>query len=355
MIDLDNPQTLKKNDRGEMGLRLSELPLQCRTAWQIAQEWSPPAEYREVDSAIILGMGGSAIGGDLLRGLVSDSCPLPIFLLRDYSLPHFAGSRTLVIASSFSGDTEETLFAFQQALQRDCKTLAISTGGRLAQLAEGSAVPLLTFNYPPPPRAATGFSLVLLLGVFYHLGLIPDPSPDLEEGIALLESGISQFREEVPTSQNPAKQLAEKIQGRIPVFWGAEHLHPVARRWKTQANENSKLAAFFEALPEIHHNAVVGLRFPTDLAQKIFVVVLTSNLLHPRNLLRVQVTAEVLAKEKIPYQVIEVLGETRLAEVLWGVLLGDYVSLYLAARNGVDPSEIEVISQIKKRMAEGWR
>lgn len=354
MIDLDDLQALKKNDPGEMGLRLSELPLQCRTAWQIAKEWSPHADYREVDSAVILGMGGSAIGGDLLRGLVSDSCPLPIFLLRDYSLPRFVGPHTLVIASSFSGDTEETLFAFQQAMPSGAKLLAITTGGKLAQLAEEDEIPLLTFNYPPPPRGATGFSLVLLLGVFSRLGFIPDPSPDLEEGIALLENGISQFREEVPTAQNLAKQLAGKIQGRIPVIWGAEHLYPVARRWKTQSNENSKLATFFEPIPEIHHNAVVGLRFPSDLAQKIFVVVLTSNLLHPRNLLRGKVSAEILDQEKVPHLVIEVKGESRLAQVLWGVLLGDYVSLYLATLHGVDPSEIEVISHIKKRMAQGW-
>lgn len=353
-MDLDDRKSLQDNDPAGMGVRLSELPIQCRTAWQITEQWVPPEEYRDVESAVILGMGGSAIGGDLLRALVAAACQVPIHLLRDYPLPRFVGPRTLVIASSFSGDTEETLFAFQEALQRGAKVLAITTGGKLAQLAEGAGIPLLTFNYPPPPRGATGFSLVLLLGVFYHLGLIPDPASDLEEGIALLENGISQFREEVLTAQNMAKQLAGKVHNRIAVIWGAEHLDPVARRWKTQFNENSKQAAVFEAIPEIHHNAVVGLRFPPHLAENIFIVLLTSALHHPRNLLRVKVTSEVLSEQDVPHQVVPVQGESHLAQALWGVLLGDYTSLYLAALNGVDPSEIEVIGHIKKRMAQGW-
>lgn len=355
MIDLDNVQALKANDPKGVGNHIAYLPTQCRKAWQLVQAWSPPAGYRDVDAVVILGMGGSAIGGDVLRGIVADSCPVPILPHRDYPLPRFVDERTLVIASSYSGNTEETLFGFQEAVQRGAKVLAVTTDGRLAELSRSLPVPLLTFDYLSPPREALGFSLILLLGVLFRLGFAPNPQPDLDEAVALLEEQVARFREEIPTAQNLAKQLALKIHGRIPVIWGAQHLYPVARRWKTQFNENSKAFAIFEAVPEIHHNAVVSLEYPPDLAERVFFILLASSLYHPRNLLRMKITSEILDQKSIPHQTVEVEGETLLSQALSTILLGDYASLYLAALHGVDAAVTEIIDHIKGRMAQGWQ
>lgn len=348
MIDLDDVAALERNDPQGMGERIGELPWQCRQAWEIIESRPIPADYAQADSVVILGMGGSAIGGDLVRTLVRDLCPVPIFVNRGYDLPRFVGQSTLVIASSYSGNTEETLAAFREASRRGAKLLALTTDGKLAQMAEN----LLTFSYVSQPRAALGFSLIMLLGILAKLGFVPDPRPDLEEAIEVVEGLGSEIREEVPTSQNPAKRLARLLQGKLPVVYGAQHLAPVAHRWKTQLNENGKCFAFFEVLPELHHNTVEAFPYPAELAEKGVILLLASRLYHPRNILRFQVTEEMLDRYGIPHWSMEAQGESLLSQVLSTIHFGDYVTLYLAALRGVNPSSVDTITYLKKRLAQ---
>lgn len=348
MIDLDDVAALKRNDPQGMGERIGELSWQCRQAWEIIESRPIPADYAQADSVVILGMGGSAIGGDLVRTLVRGLCPVPIFVNRGYDLPRFVGQNTLVIASSYSGNTEETLAAFREASRRGAKLLALTTDGKLAQMAEN----LLTFSYVSQPRAALGFSLIMLLGILAKLGFVPDPRPDLEEAIEVVEGLGSEIREEVPTSQNPAKRLARLLQGKLPVVYGAQHLAPVAHRWKTQFNENGKCFAFFEVLPELHHNTVEAFPYPAELAEKGVILLLTSRLYHPRNILRFQVTEEMLDRYGIPHWSMEAQGESLLSQVLSTIHFGDYVTLYLAALRGVNPSSVDTITYLKKRLAQ---
>lgn len=347
MIDLDDVDALKRNDPQDMGERIAELPWQCRQAWEIIEGQRFPTDFAQVDSVVILGMGGSAIGGDLVGALVRDLCPVPIFVNRGYDLPRFVGQDTLVIASSYSGNTEETLAAFREAQRRGAKLLALTTDGQLAQLAENP----LTFSYIAQPRAALGFSLIMLLGILAKLRFVPEPTPDLEEAIEVVEGLGDEVREEVPTSQNPAKRLALLIQGKLPVTYGAQHLAPVARRWKTQFNENGKCFAFFEALPELHHNTVEAFPYPAELEDTGVILLLTSSLYHPRNTLRLQVTEEMLNRYGIPHWSMEAQGRSPLSQVLSTIHFGDYVSLYLAALRGVDPSSVETIAYLKERLA----
>ncbi len=358
MIDLDNWALFREIDPDDMLGRITELPQQCRHAWANVQSLELPPEYRQVNRIVVLGMGGSAIGGDLLRALAEPECAVPIVTNRDYTLPAFVNAETLVIASSYSGNTEETLSAFAQARERGAKLLAITTDGKLAQRAQELGVPLLTFRYQSQPRAALGYSLVSLIGVIQKLGFIGDKEADLEEAVVVMESLQEEIRETVPCSlpspvtENPAKQLAKRLYGHLPVIYGSGYLAEVAHRWKTQFNENAKSWSFFEPLPELNHNAVVGYQFPEELAERILVVMLVSSLDHSRNKARFQVTQEILAQRGIAYETIEAHGGSPLAQMLSAIHFGDYVSYYLALLYEVDPTPVKTINYLKERLAQ---
>ena len=352
MIDLDNWALFHEIDPDDMLSRIAGLPQQCHDAWANVQSLELPPEYRQVNKIVVLGMGGSAIGGDLLRALAESECAVPIAINRDYTVPAFVNAETLVIASSYSGNTEETLSAFKEAGKRGAALLAITTGGKLAQQARESGLPLLTFCYKSQPRAALGYSLVSLIGVVQKLSLIASKAADLEEAVVVMEALQKEIKETVTVTENPAKQLARRLYGHLPVVYGAGYLAEVARRWKTQFNENSKAWCFYEQLPELNHNAVVGYQFPEELAERIVVVMLSSPLDHPRNKARFQVTQEILAKRGIAYEIIEARGQSPLAQMLSAIHFGDYVSYYLALLYEVDPTPVTVINYLKKRLEQ---
>ncbi len=325
---------------------------QCREAWHGALDLSLPSDYAAVDRVVILGMGGSAIGGDLVRSLALTQGRAPVSVHRDYGLPPGVDARTLVIASSYSGKTEETLSAFTEALQTPAKKVVITTGGNLKALAEENRVPVFTFHYKAEPRAALGYSFFPILAIFHRLGLMSTPSQDVDETIEVLQKLSAVLDKGVPQRINLAKQLATKLLGRLVIIYGAGILSQVAFRWKTQFNENSKTCAFSECLPELNHNAVVGYRFPLWLGEKAFVILLSSPRLHSRTLMRYNVTGELLASAGIAYEVVHARGESPLAQIMSTVLFGDYVSYYLAMLNEVDPSPVAAIDYLKGRLAE---
>ena len=352
MINLDDLDLFKKLDPGGMLARIAELPQQCRDAWANVQAFDLPGDYALVDGVVIAGMGGSAIGGDLVRCLAEPECPVPIVVSRDYTLPAFIGPGTLVIASSYSGNTEETLSAFAQARERGTKLLAITTGGELARQAREWGEPLLTFSYRSQPRAALGHSFTLLLGVVGKLGLIADKTTALEEAVVVMEALQGEINETVPTAQNPAKQLARTMYGHLPFVYGAGVLSEVAHRWRTQFNENSKAWGVFDVLPELNHNTVVGYEFPADIAEKAVVVMLTSSLDHPRTQVRFRVTGEILGQRGVAWETVEARGRSPLAHVLSTIHFGDYVSYYLAMLYQADPTPVEIIAYLKERLAQ---
>jgi glucose/mannose-6-phosphate isomerase len=352
MVDLDDIAYLHSIDPDDMGARVSELPLQCKEAQALVEEYSLPIEYSLVDAIVILGVGGSAIAGDLIRTLVQGECSIPLFVNRDYDLPAFVDDHTMAIASSYSGNTEETLSAFIEALDRGAWPLAITTGGKLGEICREQGLSIITFDYQAQPRAAFGYSLVPLLVVLQKLKFIDDKSTELDKAVTLMEELQAEIRIEVPERDNPAKQLARRLEGQLPVVYGAGHLSEVARRWKCQFNENSKGWAFWEVLPELNHNAVVGYEFPTILTNEMRVLMLSSELYRPRHQVRLQVTEEILTEKGISNEVIQVQGDSPLSQVLWAIHFGDYVSYYLAALRGVDPTPVKTIAYLKERLAQ---
>lgn len=352
MVDLDNTSVYRQFDKSGMLEHLHGFPEQCQKAWEKVQRFELPREYATLSNVVILGMGGSAIGGDIVRRLAMAESKVPVWVHRDYGLPAFVDASTLIIASSYSGNTEETLSAFTKSLGTRARKLVITSGGKLEHLAQKEGIPVYLIDYQAPPRAAFPHSFIPLLGIFQKLGLLGDKSADLQETVDILNKLSRDLIETRPLGSNPAKQLATRLQGHVAVIYGAEILSEVARRWKGEFNENSKAWAFFEDFPELNHNAVVGYEFPPEVKERIVVLLLRSSSFNPRNLLRYEVTAKLLAKAGIAYEFIEARGKSALAQVLSLVLLGDYASFYLSMLNEVDPTSTDAINFVKQRLAQ---
>ena len=352
MPKLDDAAMYARLDPSNMRDLMGALPAQCSQAWELSKDLELPSAYSDVRQVIVTGMGGSAIGGALLSALVADTCPLPIILVGGYDLPAYVGPDTLVVASSYSGNTEETLATFAQAQERGCRIVAVTTGGKLSADATAAGLPVLHFPHGAAPRAALGFSFTLLLGLLCHLGLLQNYERDLHEAVTVLQEWQRELTPDVETSRNPAKQLALRLVNRLPVVYGAGFLAPVARRWKGQFNENSKNWSFWEELPELDHNAVVGCSFPAGVREQVTVLFVRSRLDHPRVQSRWDVTGEVLEREHVATETAWGRGESRLAHMLSLVHLGDYTSLYLTMLNGTDPSPVPPIDFLKQRLAE---
>jgi len=350
MLDLDAHLYFAALDQQGMLACIAGLPRQCEDGWNGIRDLELPDEYRKVNQVVIIGIGGSAIGGDLLRTLLVQECPVPIIVHRDYTLPAFVDQCTLVIACSYSGNTEETLLGFDNALRSGARVLSITTGGELARKTREQDLPLCLFHYETQPRAAVGYSLMYLLGIMQCLGFVSDKSADVAEAVAVMWQWQAEIKESVPSAENAAKSLAMKLHQRLPVVYGAEHLSEVARRWKGQFNENAKSWCVFDVLPELNHNTVAGYPFPPGLPHSVHVVILTSMLNHPRVLLRFDITRELLQEHGFACDTVEARGHSALAQMLSTVHFGDYVSYYLAMLYDVDPWSMESIQLVKERL-----
>jgi len=222
----------------------------------------------------------------------------------------------------------------------------------LKHLAENEGISVFVVDYQAPPRAAFPHNFIPLVGIFHKLGLLRDKSADLQETVDILNKLSGDFMEIITLASNPAKQLAAKLWGHVAVIYGAEMLSEVAQRWKGEFNENSKAWAFFESFPELNHNAVVGYEFPLEAKEIMFVLMLRSSSLSPRNLLRYDVTAKLLTKAGIAYEFVEARGESALSQVLSLIFLGDYVSFYLSMLNEVDPTSTDAINFVKQYLTQ---
>jgi len=351
LIDnLDNLELFRQFDPQGMLTCLHEMPRLCEQAWQMAMEFNLPRAYSEVNKVVVLGMGGSAIGGDLVSSLAAAEARLPVLVHRDYDLPAFVDDNTLVIASSYSGMTEETLSSFEHALNTESKKLVITTGGRLKSMAQERGIPVFTFDYKAQPRAALPFSFLPILGFLQRLGFLSEKSKDVAEAVQVLRELSTRINEGVLLPHNLAKQLAQRLYAHLAVIYGGGILAEVAHRWKTQLNENSKAWAFYEVFPELNHNAVVGYQFPPDLAGKIVVVLLRSASLPQRIQLRYDITCQLLERAKVGYQIVDGEGTSHLSQMMSLVLFGDYVSYYLAMLYKIDPTPVKSIAYLKEQL-----
>lgn len=350
MFNLDDYSKFAGIDRQNMLEHIDTLPDQLEQAWQLGTSFHMP-HYQGIQNVLISGMGGSAIGGDLLAAFIEPYCRVPVITHRDYGLPAWAaGPGTLVIASSHSGNTEEVLHTFGEARQSGASCLVVTTGGELERLALADGTPLLRFDHSGQPRSAVGFSFGLLLSILTRLELIPNPENELYSAVEAMRSQQQSVKADVPATRNIAKRYAGQMMGRWVTIFGSGILAPVARRWKTQINELAKAWAQYELLPEADHNTLTGVLEPQTSLPGILALFLRCPSDHPRNHLRSELTRKLFMVEGINTDDIHALGENRLSYQWTCLHLGDYISYYLAMGYGIDPTPVEAIKGLKMEM-----
>jgi glucose/mannose-6-phosphate isomerase len=316
------------------------IPDQLRDAlWRIESarlESSPSA------GLFVCGMGGSAIGGDLAAAALGDRLTAPMVTIRGYALPSWATPEWTVLCSSYSGGTEETLACFEAAETLGANRLVASTGGPLVDRARETDVPVVGLPGIFQPRAAVAYMVVVAAEVASLAGIAPRVHTEIDAAAAFLS-------DQAETMQQQAREIAALIAGAVPVVYGADLTAPVARRWKTQVNENAKFPAYWGELPEADHNELLGWSGAVG-EERAAAIFLEDRDQHPRVARRFELTARSVEPAAASVARVETAGETRLERMLWAVMLGDLVSLELARQRGVDPLPVEAIERFKEEM-----
>jgi glucose/mannose-6-phosphate isomerase len=354
MSNLDALGSMDSRDPGNMYGAICSLPDQIRTAVTLAEAAAvDPAQFTGLQNIILCGMGGSAIGGDLARSLLADLLPIPMTICRDYRLPSFAGPNTLVIASSYSGNTEETLAAFDQARTRGCRLYALTTGGALRDIVEREQIPWALLPGGLQPRAALGYSFVPLMLFLHRLGVSTFGPSSFAALADFIETRAQGYGLSVPSESNSAKHLALRLYGRIPIIYSGPSLtDAVAVRIKGQINENGKMPAYAGQFPECNHNELVGWKIIGAFRQFLRVIILRDAEDHERVTARMEIVKELIEKQDVEVIEIHSEGADRLQRVFSLIHLGDFVSFYLAVLNNVDPTPVEAIESLKKELAQ---
>jgi len=328
---------------------VASLPEQVMSGLEAGRGLEGLPGHDDVEHVVVLGMGGSAIAGEVLLAAAGPYLPLPVLVFRGYSVPAFVDEGSLVFAISFSGDTEETIEAVTEAALSGAKVVAITCGGELARLAEAWEAPLVRIPEGiPQPRAALGFLAVPPLAVLEEIGLFPGATHWVE---AAAEQAAAR-RDELTKPGNPAEELARQIGRTIPLIHGGGLGAVAAHRWKTQMNENAKAPAFWNSQPEVCHNEVAGWGQHGDLTRQVFTLVnLRHDFEHPQVMHRFDLTSAQLQEVVVSIAEVQAEGEGELAQLLDLILVGDFTSTHMAMQEGVDPGPVPAIDQIKSALA----
>ena len=346
---LDDPEYLKSHDRGGMLSVLTRFPSSARKAIRDAEKLEFGGIPKKIENLVVAGMGGSAVGGILLRDWLRDVSKTPIFVSRGSRLPAWVDEGTLVYAVSYSGDTEETLSQYRQAIEIGCPLICFCSGGKLSRIASLRKIPCLRFPTGYKPRAAIAYQFFGLAAVTKNLGLIGDETWDeVEEAIEVAKSLSEKMGPETPTDSNPGKALAESVRGYTPYVYGSSLHEGVAYRYSTQFNENSKSPASAGFFPEAFHNSVMAREAPPELLEKACAVIIRDPLEEEAVSVKIDRFAELLAERFGAVVRVDALGEGRLARMISALYVGDFASAYLGMLYGRDPSTTDSIDALKR-------
>lgn len=354
-MDKITQEMITQFDKKGMFQKIAEFPEQLRKGWGIGESTKCNVDFKKIRHIVYTGMGGSAIAGDLIQAIHQEDLSIPMVVNRDYQIPHFVNAETLFIASSYSGNTEETLAASEKAIQRGARIICITSGGQLEQIVQKTGYPLFQMVSGYPPRAALGFSLGLLLQIFYQLGIGKLSKKDMDAAASMLTEK-DRIWHDMNHPDNRPLQVAKQLFGKLPLIYASvNHLEFVGYRWKTQINENSNIHAFFQPFPEMNHNEIVGWENSDgkrDHFSNMIAVLLSDTEDHPRILKRMQIFKTLMQEDD--HQVIEIGGEgdSFFQRMLYLIHFGDWVSYYLAILNQVDPTEILKIDVFKQHLTK---
>jgi glucose/mannose-6-phosphate isomerase len=329
------------------------LPEQWAAGLEAARDVDlTPLEGPPVGRVAVCGMGGSGISGDVLAAVAASALPVPVTVVKGYELPAFAGPETLVFAVSYSGGTEETLEAAEAALAAGARLVAVSSGGRIAELAAAHKAPVVPCPGGLMPRAALGHLVTPLFVVCERLGLLPGATGWVEAAAAQSARRRDACRPEVEGAANPARELARRIGRTIPLVWGGGAMGAVAAyRWKADVNENAKAPAFWNTLPELDHNEICGFGQHGDVTRQVLSLVeLRHDFEHPQVCRRIEATRAIVEETVGQVLTVRAEGEGRLAQLVDLMYVGDWVSAYMALDAGVDPGPIEAIMRLKDEL-----
>jgi glucose/mannose-6-phosphate isomerase len=352
-VDLDNVEELGQIDASGMLTVVEWFPQQVREALEIGGRDVNLPTSEGLRAVVILGMGGSGISGDVTSALVADSLPVPVIPVKGYGLPALVGPDTLVFAVSYSGNTEETLECLDEALNRGARAVVVSSGGRIAEIAEERGLPL--FLVPPglQPRASIGYLSVPILSAMERMGMVNGVVDKIERAAAMLDERANEYRVSSPLDDNPTKRLAKDLLDYLPIIYGSEGpIAVAAKRWKTQFNENAKVPAFDNWFPELNHNETVGWQNLAEVCSKCHLIVLRATGEHPRVAKRIDITIDLIRDYVGHVAQICARGSNEVERLFDLIYFGDFTSVYLALAQGQDPTPVTRIEVLKQRMAE---
>lgn len=345
---LDRRGKVRTVDKSNMLKLCEKTPDFCRDAMERAQGVEMP--YKLPEEIIISGMGGSAIGGDLLKHWLRYTASIPIEVCRDYVLPAYADENSLVVSISYSGETEETLSAFVDAAKRGCMALTITSGGHLQAFSQRLGIPQVTIRPGLAPRAAIAYTFFPLIVLMKKLHVVENLTAEVEETLRVLRKISEANRLEVPLKDNPAKNLASEIAGTIPVVYGFGQYQAVAQRLKCQFNENSKIPSKFDVFSELNHNEIVGWEASKSLTKTFSALFLRDPEEPPEIQTRIELTKNMVRPKVAKILEIAAEGKLRLAKMLSTMYVGDFTSIYLAVLRGVDPTPTKNIARLKREL-----
>ncbi len=343
---------IQRLDSSGMYQWIVDFPKQIKKAVEIGTTASLKLNVRGIRNIVLTGLGGSAIGGDLLRSYLTDEIDIPFVINRHYVLPEFVDPKSLVVVSSYSGNTEETIDAHRDAIKRRARVLCIATGGETAKLAKRFKNPIIEILPGLSPRAALGYSFFPLLVAFARLRIIKQKTGDIKETIELLKNKSTLFGD-VNSPDNAPLKLAHELKDKLPVIYSAsEHFDAVGLRWRGQICENAKQLAFGHVLPEMNHNELVGWRNATHLMKQMHVVFLRDKATHKRVAVRENLTKQIVSQYASAVTEVWSEGKSLLARMFSLIHFGDWVSFYLAILNNEDPTPVKVIDYLKSELAK---
>lgn len=312
--------------------------------------WNADNDGRPLQHVVVAGMGGSALAALLLKAWLKEDLKVPVEVLRSYDLPAYVNANTLVIASSYSGNTEETVSALEQAEVKGAQLAIIAASGKLIDIAATDRVAHVQLPEDLQPRMAVVYNLRALVALLVNFGIVDKSKFDeIKAAAQWLREESAKWASDVPTNANYAKQLATEAVGKTAIFYGGTLTAPVAYKWKISWNENAKNVAFWNEYSEFNHNEFMG--WASHPVEKPFAVFdLISNLEHPQILKRFEISDRLLSGKRPKATIINLAGDTAIKQLLWGSILADFVSIYVAILNNIDPTPVGLIEKLKKEL-----